>query len=40
MAEEFSRMLGRSVDLRTAAELPPSFRQHVLAEAQTEYVAA
>ena len=40
MAEELSQMLGRSVDLHTAAELHPSFRQQVLAEAQTEYVAA
>jgi predicted nucleotidyltransferase len=40
MAEELTQMLGRPVDLRTAAELHPSFRDQVLAEAKTEYVAA
>ena len=40
MAQELSDMLGRSVDLRTPAELHPSFRDRVLAEAVTEYVAA
>jgi uncharacterized protein len=40
MAQELSDMLGRPVDLRTPAELHPSFRDQVLAEAVTEYVAA
>lgn len=40
MAQELSEMLGRAVDLRTPAELHPSFRKQVLAEAVTEYVAA
>lgn len=39
MAEELSRMLGRTVDLRTPAELHRSFRDRVLAEAVTEYAA-
>jgi len=40
MAQELSAMLGRPVDLRTPAELHPSFRDQVLAEAVTEYVSA
>jgi uncharacterized protein len=40
MAQELSAMLGRTVDLRTPAELHSSFRNRVLAEALTEYVAA
>ena len=40
MAEQLSLMLGRPVDLRTPAELHPSFREQVLAEAVTEYAAA
>ena len=40
MARELTDMLGRSVDLRTPAELHPSFREEVLKEALTEYVAA
>lgn len=40
MAHELSDMLGRPVDLRTPAELHASFRDRVLAEAVTEYVAA
>jgi predicted nucleotidyltransferase len=40
MARELSEIVGRPVDLRTAAELHPSFRSQVLGEALTEYVAA
>jgi uncharacterized protein len=40
MAQELSDMLGRPVDLRTPAELHSSFRDRVIAEALTEYVAA
>jgi predicted nucleotidyltransferase len=40
MARELSEIVGRSVDLRTAAEIHPSFRSQVLNEALTEYVAA
>jgi predicted nucleotidyltransferase len=40
MTRELSEIVGRAVDLRTPAELHPSFRNHVLAEALTEYVAA
>lgn len=40
MTRELSAMLGRRVDLRTPAELHSSFRNQVLAEALTEYVAA
>jgi predicted nucleotidyltransferase len=39
MTRELSDIVGHAVDLRTAAELHPSFRQQVLAEALTEYVA-
>ena len=31
---ELEELLGVSVDLRTPADLPPRFRQHVLAEAR------
>ena len=40
MARELSEILGRPVDLRTPAELHPSFRGRVLSEARVEYVAA
>jgi predicted nucleotidyltransferase len=40
MARELSVIVGHPVDLRTAAELHPSFRPQVLGEALTEYVAA
>ena len=39
MERELSGIVGRPVDLRTAAELHPSFRAQVLDEALTEYVA-
>jgi len=37
---ELGRMLGRRVDLRTAAELSRRFRDEVLREAETQYEAA
>ena len=37
---ELSGILGRKADLRTAAELSRHFRENVLKEAQTQYVAA
>lgn len=40
MARELSALLGRRVDLRTPAELHPSFRNQVIDEALTEYVAS
>jgi hypothetical protein len=40
MARELSEILGRTVDLRTPAELHRSFRSRVQAEALVEYVAA
>jgi predicted nucleotidyltransferase len=40
MTRELTAMLGRSVDLRTPAELHPAFREEVVKEALTEYVAA
>jgi predicted nucleotidyltransferase len=40
MARELSDIVGRKVDLRTAAELHESFRSQVLSEALTEHVAA
>lgn len=39
MERELSEMIGRTVDLRTPAELSRYFRDEVLAEAVTEYVA-
>jgi uncharacterized protein len=36
---ELSGLLGRKVDLRTPAELSRHFREDVLEEAQTQYVA-
>lgn len=40
MARELSHLLGRTVDLRTPAELHRAFRDEVLREAVVEYVAA
>lgn len=40
MQEELSAILGRKVDLNTAAELSPYFRQEVLGEAEALYDAA
>jgi predicted nucleotidyltransferase len=40
MTRELSEILGRQVDLRTAAELNPSFRSQVIGEVFMEYVAA
>ena len=40
MARELAVMLGRTVDMRTPAELHPAFREEVLKEALNEYVAA
>jgi hypothetical protein len=40
MQRELAGVLGRRVDLRTPAELHPAFRDEVMKEALTEYVAA
>jgi hypothetical protein len=40
MREELSRLLGRTVDLRTPASLSPYFRAEVLREAELVYAAA
>jgi hypothetical protein len=40
MSRELSEIVGRTVDLRTPAELHPSFRGRVQAEAFVEYAAA
>ncbi|HAK96476.1 MAG TPA: nucleotidyltransferase [Planctomycetes bacterium] len=40
MARELTALLGRTVDMRTPAELHPAFRDAVLREALTGYVAA
>jgi predicted nucleotidyltransferase len=41
MEREFSALLGnRKVDLRTAEDLSPYFRQTVLAEAEVQYAQA
>ena len=40
MTREIAAMLGRTVDVRTPAELHPAFREQVLKEALNEYVAA
>lgn len=40
LTRELSTLLGHRVDLRTAAELHPAFREEVLREAKDEYVAA
>lgn len=37
--QELSELLGRKVDLRTAAELSPYFRPEVIAQAQVQYAA-
>ncbi len=39
MERELSEILGQKVDLNTAGFLSPDFRDEVLAEAETEYVA-
>ena len=38
MELELSRILGRKVDMRTAAELSHHFRERVIREAETQYV--
>jgi len=38
--DELSELMGRKVDLSTTAMLSPYFRDEVLAEAETVYVAA
>ncbi len=40
MEAELSQLLGRRVDLNTASFLSPYFRDEVLREAETQYVAA
>lgn len=40
MTRELSLLIGRTVDLRTPAELHPRFRDEVLKEAEVQYVAA
>ena len=40
MQRELSELLGRKVDLNTAADLSPYFREEVLAEAEVLYDAA
>jgi uncharacterized protein len=40
MEAELTELLGRRVDLQTAAGLSPLFRDEVLAEARVEHVAA
>ena len=40
MMRQLADILGRVVDLRTPAELHPAFREEVMREALTEYVAA
>jgi len=37
MERELSFMLGRQVDLRTAEDLSPYFRQDVIEEAKVQY---
>lgn len=39
MEAELTELLGRKVDLQTAASLSPLFRDEILAEARLEYVA-
>ena len=39
MERELSDLFARKVDLRTANDLSPYFRDHVLASARTEYAA-
>ena len=38
MELELSHLLGIKVDMRTAAELSRHFREHVIREAETQYV--
>jgi hypothetical protein len=40
MRDELSRLIGRSVDLRTPASLSPHFRDEVLRDAELIYAAA
>ena len=40
MTRELAHILRRAVDMRTPAELHPAFRDAVIKEALTEYVAA
>jgi hypothetical protein len=40
MQDELTELLGHKVDLHTPASLSKYFRDHVLAEAQPQYVAA
>ena len=40
MERELSEILNHKVDLNTAQFLSPYFREHVLAEAEAQYVAA
>lgn len=40
MQDELSELLGRQVDLNTSGWLSPYFRDEVIAEAETLYVAA
>jgi len=40
MTRQLTVILGRNVDMRTPAELHPAFRDEVLREAVSEYVAA
>jgi predicted nucleotidyltransferase len=40
MTRELANILRRSVDMRTPAEIHPAFRDEVMKEALTEYVAA
>lgn len=40
MTRELTAILGRTVDLRTPAELHPAFREEVMKGALVEYVAA
>jgi hypothetical protein len=39
MENELSDMLGRKVDLRTAADLSPHFREEVIRSSEAQYVA-
>jgi hypothetical protein len=40
MQREMSELLGRSVDLNTAGDLSPQFREQVLGEAEVQYESA
>ena len=39
MEQELSEIIGRKVDLRTAQDLSPYFREEVVAEAEVQYAA-